>query len=86
VVITTTNQDAARPNLRFYINGKLVHEEKSAWLPQESILFSGARLERQFSIDMEPSATLTLCEAMVFGRVKTCRQVALRADGIAFRA
>jgi hypothetical protein len=24
--------------------------------------------------------------AMVFGRVKTCRQVALRADGIAFRA
>ena len=36
VVITTTNQDAARPNLRFYINGKLVHEEKSAWLPQES--------------------------------------------------
>jgi urease accessory protein len=47
----------------------LAARAKLAWLPQESILFSGARLERQFSIDMGPSATLTLCEAMVFGRV-----------------
>ncbi len=40
-----------------------------AWLPQESILFSGARLDRRFDIDIDPSATLTLCEAMIFGRV-----------------
>ena len=47
----------------------LAEGARLAWLPQETILFSGARLERRFDIDLAPSATLTLCEAMVFGRV-----------------
>jgi urease accessory protein len=47
----------------------LAERARLAWLPQESILFSGARLDRRFDIDMDPSATLTLCEAMIFGRV-----------------
>jgi uncharacterized membrane protein YcgQ (UPF0703/DUF1980 family) len=34
IVITTTNNDAMRPGLAIYQNAKLVHTEKTAWLPQ----------------------------------------------------
>ncbi|MHB2166419.1 urease accessory protein UreD [Alsobacter sp. R-9] len=47
----------------------LAGRARLAWLPQESILFSGARLSRRFEADVDPSASLTLCEAMVFGRI-----------------
>lgn len=40
-----------------------------AWLPQEQILFSGARLVRRFGCDMAADATLTLAETFVFGRL-----------------
>jgi urease accessory protein len=40
-----------------------------AWLPQEQILFSGARLVRRFACDMPDDATLTLAETFVFGRI-----------------
>jgi urease accessory protein len=40
-----------------------------AWLPQETILFSGARLRRRLSVDMHDSATLIIAEATVFGRL-----------------
>lgn len=39
-----------------------------AWLPQESILFSGARLSRSLSIDLAADASLVACESIVFGR------------------
>lgn len=39
-----------------------------AWLPQETILFNGARLQRQISVDMAGSARLVLLETLVFGR------------------
>ncbi|TGE01700.1 urease accessory protein UreD [Methylobacterium nonmethylotrophicum] len=39
-----------------------------AWLPQETILFDGARLARSFSAEVAPDARLTLFEALVFGR------------------
>ncbi|MFI5012052.1 MAG: urease accessory protein UreD [Hyphomicrobiales bacterium] len=39
-----------------------------AWLPQETILFSGARLARRLVVDMDESATLILAEATIFGR------------------
>ncbi len=39
-----------------------------AWLPQETILFDGARLERRVDVTMAADATLTLCEAVVCGR------------------
>ncbi|MET7248028.1 urease accessory protein UreD [Methylobacterium sp. EM32] len=39
-----------------------------AWLPQETILFDGARLARSFSAEMAADARLTLFEALVFGR------------------
>lgn len=39
-----------------------------AWLPQESILFSGARLSRSLAIDLAEDARLVACESVFFGR------------------
>jgi len=39
-----------------------------AWLPQETILFDGAQLHRQLSVDMAANATFMACETVVFGR------------------
>ncbi len=38
------------------------------WLPQETILFDGARLARRLEVDVAPGATLLLAEMLVFGR------------------
>jgi len=38
------------------------------WLPQETILFDRARLNRRIDVDMEEGASLVLAEAVVFGR------------------
>jgi hypothetical protein len=34
VVITATNNDAFKPSLNIYRDGKVIHTEKAAWLPQ----------------------------------------------------
>src|SRR5471030_1722198 len=39
-----------------------------AWLPQETILFGRARVSRRIDIDLAESASLLLCEIVVFGR------------------
>jgi urease accessory protein len=39
------------------------------WLPQETILFEGAKLKRSFSLDMADDARVTLLEATTFGRL-----------------
>ena len=39
-----------------------------AWLPQESILFSGARLARSLTIDLAADSRLIASEAVFFGR------------------
>jgi urease accessory protein len=39
-----------------------------AWLPQETILFDQARVVRRIDIDLAESASLLLCEIVVFGR------------------
>jgi urease accessory protein len=39
-----------------------------AWLPQETILFDQARVSRTIEIDLAASASLLLCEIVVFGR------------------
>jgi urease accessory protein len=39
-----------------------------AWLPQETILFDRARVSRHIDIDLADSASLLLCEIVVFGR------------------
>ncbi len=38
------------------------------WLPQETILFSGARLQRRYDVEMAETAQLLMVETMVFGR------------------
>jgi urease accessory protein len=38
------------------------------WLPQETILFDRARLNRRIDADMDEGASLVLAEAVVFGR------------------
>jgi urease accessory protein len=39
-----------------------------AWLPQETILFDQARVNRRIDIDLAEAASLLLCEIVVFGR------------------
>jgi urease accessory protein len=39
-----------------------------AWLPQETILFDGARIFRRIDLDLAEDASLVLCEIVVFGR------------------
>jgi urease accessory protein len=39
-----------------------------SWLPQETILFDGARLSRRIDVDLAESASLLLAEIVVFGR------------------
>jgi urease accessory protein len=39
-----------------------------AWLPQETIMFDRARVSRRIDIDLAESASLLLCEIVVFGR------------------
>ena len=38
------------------------------WLPQEAILFDGARLKRSFDVELDRSATLLAVETVVLGR------------------
>lgn len=38
------------------------------WLPQETILFDGARLSRRIEVDMAPGARLMALEALLLGR------------------
>jgi urease accessory protein len=39
-----------------------------AWLPQETILFDRARVSRKIDIELAATASLLLCEIVVFGR------------------
>ncbi|MGT2435899.1 urease accessory protein UreD [Bradyrhizobium betae] len=39
------------------------------WLPQETILFDRARVHRRFDIALDDTASLLLCEIVVFGRI-----------------
>jgi urease accessory protein len=39
------------------------------WLPQESILFSGARLKRRLTAQIAQDARLLIAESVVFGRI-----------------
>jgi urease accessory protein len=40
-----------------------------AWLPQEQILFDGARFRRRLDAELHPDSSLTLVESTVFGRL-----------------
>ncbi|NDW00667.1 urease accessory protein UreD [Salipiger sp. PrR002] len=38
------------------------------WLPQETIVFDGAALDRRLSVEMAEDARFLLCEPLIFGR------------------
>jgi urease accessory protein len=54
----------ARVATRLFLGSGAVLE----WVPQETILFDGARLERRLRADLAPGATLLAAETLVFGR------------------
>jgi urease accessory protein len=39
------------------------------WLPQETLLFQGARFARRLEVDLAADASLLLVEAIIFGRI-----------------
>jgi urease accessory protein len=59
---------AAGPAAEINIALKAAAGAHLAWLPQETILFDRARVVRQIDIDLADSASLLLCEIVVFGR------------------
>jgi urease accessory protein len=50
------------------ISLKAAAQAHLTWLPQETILFDRARLSRRIDIDLDQTASLLLCESVVFGR------------------
>jgi urease accessory protein len=59
---------AEGPAAQLDISLKAADGSHLAWLPQETILFDGARVLRRIDIDLAQSASLMLCEIVVFGR------------------
>src|SRR6476661_8665902 len=59
---------AEGPSARLNITLRLAAGSHLAWLPQETILFDRARVLRRIDIDIAESASLLLCEIVVFGR------------------
>ncbi len=56
------------PDAEMSVHFKVGAGGRLAWLPQESILFDGARLSRHIDVDLEVDASLIMAEAVVFGR------------------
>jgi urease accessory protein len=59
---------AEGPAAQLDISLKAAAAAHIAWLPQETILFDRARVSRHINIDLADSASLLLCEIVVFGR------------------
>src|SRR5258708_3476549 len=59
---------AQGPAAQLSIALKLAEGSHLSWLPQETILFDRARVRRRIDIDLAESASLLLCEIVVFGR------------------
>lgn len=59
-----TDQDPAVVAVRLQVRGDACLD----WLPQETIVFDGARLNRTLDVDLEAGARLLAVEAVVLGR------------------
>ncbi len=59
---------AEGPAARLTIALKAEARSHLSWLPQETILFDRAQVLRRIDIDLAESASLLLCEIVVFGR------------------
>lgn len=49
------------------------------WVPQETILFEGSRLQRQLAAELAGDAVLTIGEALIFGRIAMAEEMATGA-------
>ncbi len=73
--VTTTTPAAEKiyrsdgPAARLETHLSLAAGARLLWLPQETLLFDSARLERKLSVDMAADAELLLIESFVFGRI-----------------
>ncbi|MBV8440240.1 MAG: urease accessory protein UreD [Hyphomicrobiales bacterium] len=59
--------DAARARIETRLS--LAPRTSLFWLPQETLLFDGAGLERRLAVEMAGDASLILVESLVFGRL-----------------
>src|SRR4030081_195296 len=59
---------AQGPAAQLSIALKAAAGSRLSWLPQETILFDQARVQRRIDIDLAERASLLLCEIVVFGR------------------
>lgn len=72
---TITTQAAERiyrstgPDSEIDVRLHVAGSARLIWAPQETILFSGARLRRRYEVDVAPTARLLFAESMIFGRV-----------------
>lgn len=57
------------PVARIDVTLKAAAGARLEWLPQETILFDRARLERRYAVDLDPSAAFLSFEALVLGRL-----------------
>ena len=61
---------------RVEVTASLGEDAELAWLPQETILFDRARLDRAITVTLAASARLLLAETTVFGRTAMGESVA----------
>ena len=59
---------APGPAAQLNIGLKVAAGAHLSWLPQETILFDRARVQRRFDLELDDAASLLLCEIVVFGR------------------
>lgn len=63
-IYRAASRDVARVSTRISIDDGCL----AGWLPQETIVFDGARLARTLEIDMKSTSRLLALESVVFGR------------------
>jgi urease accessory protein len=59
---------ALGPDAEIAVKLKAGADARLTWLPQETILFDRARLNRRIEVELAPNASLLMAEAVVFGR------------------
>jgi urease accessory protein len=59
---------ALGPDAKIEVRLDLAAGARLSWLPQETILFDRARLQRRIEVDVAEGAALLMAEAVVFGR------------------
>jgi urease accessory protein len=72
VIVTSTAAEkiyrSLGPDSALDLHLKVAAGGALAWLPQETILFNGARLTRNVRVDLADAARLIFAEAVIFGR------------------